>query len=149
MAADFELLPHTADIKLRIYGKTLEELFANAVIGMFQSIGPQAPGCHKVANRLVCDQLTVHREVQVVGYDLPTLLVDFLSEALCLSDTYNEAYLAAAIDSVSVTPAAVQGRLLGIPITGFEHTEIKGVTYHALRLEEVDGGWQAEVVFDI
>lgn len=147
MNKDFELLPHTADIKLRIYGWTLEELFANAVIGMFQCIGPQAVGCANVNERVVCKNFTITREIAVTGYDLPTLLVDFLSEALCLSDTYNEAYLGATIDSV--TPTAVRGKLLGVPITGFEHTEIKGVTYHELLLEHVDDGWQAEVIFDI
>lgn len=144
---DFELLPHTADIKLRIYGTTLKQLFAHAVIGMFQVIGPQAAGCQKKGDRLVCDRLPIKREIKLEGSDLPTLLVDFLSDALCLSDTYNEAYLDAQI--VSVTPKAVHGFLMGTSITGFEHVEIKGVTYHDLRLEKVNGSWEAEVVFDI
>ena len=51
---DFEMVPHTADIKIRAYGHTMEELFRHALQGMFQSIRPQAPGCHEHDGRLVC-----------------------------------------------------------------------------------------------
>lgn len=147
MAKDFELLPHTADIKLRIYGKTLKELFRNALNGMFQSIGPHAPGCIKKEDRLVCESLPIKREVKVIAPDIELLLVDFLSEALYLSDAYDEAYLDADIHELD--EKQIKGTLHGISITGFDVVEIKAVTYHNLVVHEVDGGWQAEVVFDI
>ncbi len=40
MLKDFEIIPHTADLKIRVYGKTREDLFTNALIGMFQSTRP-------------------------------------------------------------------------------------------------------------
>ncbi len=30
----FEFLEHTADVKMRVFGKTREEIFKNAVLGM-------------------------------------------------------------------------------------------------------------------
>jgi SHS2 domain-containing protein len=32
----FEILEHKADLKIRVFGKTKEELFENAMLGMFR-----------------------------------------------------------------------------------------------------------------
>jgi len=147
MYKDFEALSHTADIKIRVYGKTLEELFRNALIGMFQSIGPQAPNCIIRNDCLVCPELPKHHDIQVRSPDRIALLVDFLSEALYLSDVYNEAYLDAIIHELTETD--IKATLHGIAVTGFEVVEIKAVTYHQLSIKQVDGMWQTEIVFDI
>lgn len=144
---DFEQLPHTADIKIRVYGNTLSELFRNALIGMFQSIVPQAPGCEIKNERLICAELPIIREVQVESIDLEALMVDFLSNALCLSDSYNEAYLNATIHQLS--SKYIKATLRGIKITGFEVVEIKAVTYYDLHIKQHDGVWQTDIVFDI
>lgn len=147
MIKDFEQLPHTADMKIRAYGETLEQVFRNALIGMFQSIGPQAQGCRIQNERLVCDQLPEHHVVDVRARDRELLLVDFLSEALYLSDIHNQAYLDVEIHEMSDN--RVRATLHGIAIEGFEVVEIKAVTYHDLLIRHVDGLWQADVVFDI
>ena len=90
---DFEILPHTADIKIRAYGKTKKELFCNALIGMFQAVRPIVPECSVKNNRVVCPSLPERHEVEITASDEESLLVDFLSEALYLSDVYNQAYL--------------------------------------------------------
>ena len=145
---DFELIPHTADIQLRVWGKTLPIFFRNAVVGMFQSIGPIVHGCTKEQGRLVCPSLPISHEVIIEGaIDFETLLVDFLSEALYLSDVYNEAYLDATIHEV--TGNSIRATLHGIKVEGFEVVEIKAVTYHDLHVKQLDGMWQADIVFDI
>ncbi len=147
MKKDFELLAHTADIKIRVYGADRAQLFCHALSGMFQSARPQAPGCTFKNGLLVCPRLSVAREVRVQAPDFDALLVDFLSEALYLSDVHNEAYLDAIIHEISQTQ--VHATIKGVAITGFEVTEIKAVTYHDLVVKEVLGGWQADIVFDI
>lgn len=143
----FELLPHTADIKIRVYGKTLAELFRNAVIGMFQAIRPIAPGCKIINDMVVCPALPEHHEVRVESIDTEALLVDFLSEILYLSDVNNEAYLDAIIHEVTNTK--IKATVHGIKITGFEVVEIKAVTHHDLAVKQSKGIWQADIVFDI
>jgi len=76
-----------------------------------------------------------------------TLLVDFLSECLYLSDVNNEAYFDAQFKEFSDTE--LDALVFGTKITGFEEVEIKAVTYHDLELEQVDGVWVATIVFDI
>jgi SHS2 domain-containing protein len=148
MKKDFEMIPHTADIKIRVYGSTEKELFRNALIGMFQSIGPHAQGCQTKGGRFVCPKLPISHEIAVESLDQAALLVDFLSDALYLSDVHNEVYLDAEIHELSETN--IKATMHGISVTGFEVVEIKAVTYHDLLVkQEPDGSWIAEVVFDI
>ncbi len=143
----FEQLPHTADIKIRVFGKTKEELFRHALIGMFQVIGPHAKGCTKKDDVLICSDLPKKHNVEVSSPDIESLLVDFLSDALWLSDVHNEAYLDVQIHELTNT--YIKATIFGVEVTGFDVVEIKAVTYHDLYIQQVDGAWQAEIVFDI
>jgi SHS2 domain-containing protein len=147
MQKDFEVIPHTADIKIRVYGSTFAELFKNALLGMFQSIEPHADGCRKVGERTVCDSLPCSHEIHIQAPDKEALLVDFLSQALYLSDVHNEAYFDATIDEID--ERHIVATIYGVPVNGFEVVEIKAVTYHGLSIQKVNGAWQAEIVFDI
>ena len=147
MQKDFEQLSHTADLKIRVHGKTLKDLFRHALIGMFQIVRPIAPDCVIEKDRLVCKSLPKQRKVKITAIDRDALLVDFLSEALYLSDVHNEAYLDVTVHELD--NQNISATLHGIAITGFEVVEIKAVTHHDLRIEEVDGEWSAEIVFDI
>ncbi len=147
MDKDFEVLPHTADIKIRTYGKTKKELFRNALIGMFQIIGPQVPGCRIENERVVCDELPEQHEIAVKSPDEVALMVDFLSEALYLSDVHDEAYLDANIHELTETN--IKATIYGAKVTGFEVVEIKAVTYHELEIKKVNDMWQVDIIFDI
>lgn len=144
---DFEIIEHTADLKIRVFGKTLEELFINALKGMFQSIHPIAPICKFQNDRLVCPILAQEHTIAIKSVDKESLLVDFLSEALYLSDIHNEAYLDATI--INLNEHQLQAKIFGIAIKGFEVVEIKAVTYHDLEIKEHNGIWQTDIVFDI
>jgi len=144
---DFEVLPHTADIKIKAYGRTLQQFFCNALLGMFQSVGPIIPECKKKSGRVICDNLPQKRKIEVRAPDIDALLVDFLSEALYLSDVHDEAYFLAEISEISET--SVSAVLHGIRVKGFDVVEIKAVTYHELEVKNVNGVWQSYIVFDI
>lgn len=144
---DFEVLSHTADIKIRVYGKTLDELFRNALIGMFQSIGPVSSDCTRINDRTQCRTLSIKHTIDLRAPQLDMLLVDFLSEALYLSDVNNEAYLDAKI--LEIDEHHVRGVLYGTPIERFEVVEIKAVTYHDLEIVHSPHGYQVDIVFDI
>jgi len=147
MMNDFEPIPHTADIKIRVYGRNLAQFFRNALIGMFQAVGPRATGCKKEKGRLICPSLPEKREIEVQSFDLESLLVDFLSEALYLSDVNDEAYLDADVHEVN--EKYIKVTLHGVKIAGFEVVEVKAVTYHDLEIKQVNDIWQAEIVFDV
>jgi SHS2 domain-containing protein len=146
---DFETISHTADLQIRVYGKTLEQLFEHAVSGMFQSVRPTTnePGCAYQNDRLVCKNLPISRSLKVSAADIDLLLVDFLSELLSLSDIYNEAYLRTTVRFEN--PTSLQAIVYGIPITGFDVVEIKAVTYAGVSIQQRDGVWSTDLVFDI
>lgn len=144
---DFEILPHTADIKIRAYGKNKQELFCNALIGMFQAIHPIAPECIVENDRVVCATLPERHDIHIKAFDTESLLVDFLSEALYLSDVHNEAYFDVIFHEFA--DADIKATLCGVKITGFEVVEIKAVTYHELVIQENNDVWHADIVFDI
>jgi len=128
----FEELSHTADVSIRAWGGDLDELFAAAAEGMFALMGaPRETG--------------VGRKVEVAAGDLETLLVDWLSELLYLSEVNGELY-----DSFAVR--VLPSWRLEAAIAGGKGSasgdKVKAVTYHGLCVEHADGRYAATVVFD-
>lgn len=147
MTKEYELAEHTADLKLYAYGTTLEELFRNALKGMFSCIQPKGELIYYEHEKPLVKRFTVEHPIVIHSQGHEELLIDFLSESLYLSDTNNEAYFDARFTLFSQTE--LQGTIFGVPISGFGESEIKAVTYHDLTIEPVEGGWQATLVFDI
>ena len=137
MNKKFEILSHTADIKIKAYGATHAELFANALHGMFESVSPI----------IKQDTQTTTRSINLHAADFESLLVDFLADCLYLSDVHNEAYFDVLFEVLNGTHLSAV--VYGTPLLGFEGVEIKAVTYHDLHLEQHNGIWQATIVFDI
>ena len=132
----FEPLEHTADAGIRAYGRTLDELFANAAAGMFS---------------LMADLKAVkpigEYEVTVKANDLQTLLVDFLSELLYIHET--QKVLLSEFE-VKVTGLAVDARVRGERIDRARHKlhmMVKAVTYHGIEVDPEKG--EAQVIFDV
>ncbi len=143
---DFITVPHTADIQIRAFGSTLQELYFHALQGMFHVIEPRTTECKTINDRLVCDTFSVKHEIHIDAPDKEALLVDFLSDALFLSDLHNEAYLDVTFSLFNDTQ--LHAMVHGVKITGFA-IEIKAVTYHNMHIKQVDGVWQTDIVFDI
>jgi SHS2 domain-containing protein len=133
---DYEILEHTADLKIRAYGKDLPELFSHLLRGMFESCQPN----------LIDETPAVSREVAIKSSNLESLLVDFLSEALYLSDVNNEAYFETKFEKLTETELV--GKIKGRKVRNFG-LEIKAVTWHELEIKKEGDSWQATVIFDV
>ncbi|MGO9116412.1 MAG: archease [Desulfomonilaceae bacterium] len=134
----WKLLEHTADIRLEVYGATLEDLFINAALGFSNSILPEA-------------ELTsqTELEINVEADSAEELLVNWLRELLFLNQTrklimthvqmivFTETNLLAKV-SFTINPPDVESSF-----------EIKGVTYHGLSIVKNSQGYSARIVFDI
>lgn len=133
----FELLSHTADTKIRVVAGTQQELFIGALNGMFSIMQPV----------VVDDAKTQERRITIRSPDIESLLIDFLSEALYMSDVHNEWY-----DRVSFaicTGYEIDAILYARKIKRFAGVEVKSVTYHELEVKHDGGLWHAVIVFDI
>lgn len=133
----YEVLEHKADLKIRAFGKTKEELFLNLMRGMF--------GGAKYIAESKSEKL--ERKISLESFDLPSLLVDFLSEILYLAETKKEVYQKIRFKELS--DKKIKGTLFGKKLKRMG-VQIKGVTYHDLEIwQRKDGIWQATVLFDI
>jgi len=131
----FEILEHKADLKIRVFGKDLRELFLNAIVGMFEEAGYESEGEE------------IKREIKISSLDLPSLLVDFLSEVLYLCEVNKEVYHKVLFKNL--TEKELEGILIGKKLERIG-VQIKGVTYHDLDIHQrKDGTREAAVLFDI
>lgn len=137
MMMGFEFLPHTADIRIRVWGRDLEDLFLNALAGLAHVIGEE------VARGSVVEPATV----KIIAASATNLLVDFLNEVLYLSNVNKAVYGRAEFKKFS--EIELEGILHGYKVDGFAE-DVKAVTYHGAEIKvNDDGEWEVEIVFDI
>jgi SHS2 domain-containing protein len=138
----FHFLDHTADLAVEIDAPTVEDLFSEASAALTACLIDGAA----VA-------LVEEREVAVGAADLDRLLVRWLGEALVAFDA--DGFLVGRA-RVEIERAGgeylLRGSLAGEPVDAERHpleVQVKGVSYHGLRVERYAGGWRATVVFDV
>jgi SHS2 domain-containing protein len=135
----FEILDHTADIGLVIYGEDLKALFENAGEAFFHLI----TDLRKVKRR-------IERRVDIGGESLDRLMVDWLSELLYLHDTENLLFKGFNVESVGGD--GLKAMVKGEPFREGVHvikTEVKAVTYHQIEVRENNGRWRAQIIIDL
>lgn len=135
MGRTFEEIEHTADLAIRVYGRDLKELFANAAYGMFSLMAD-----------LESLTPTTSRQVQLEASDYEALLVDWLNELLYLHEVEDEVYIRFEVSVL--TPTELRATIAG---AGSEASKIaiKAATFHDLVVVEIRTGYTATVVFDV
>ena len=137
---DYELISHTADIGIRVKGKNFKALFVNAAQTMFDVVA-ETKTIPKSAKK---EKFTV--SVTATGRE--ELFVRWLSELISLSDAKDVHFT--EFDIKDFKEQALSAGVVGFARRYFDgKREIKAVTYHALKIEKVGEGYQAEVIFDV
>jgi SHS2 domain-containing protein len=134
----YKQLEHTTDLKLRIFGVDLDELFTNAGLSIFDVID--------LRKRKPRKNLGPSRLIKITSLDQESLLVDWLSELLYLHDTHNENYF--DINITKLTETELEAEVKGIASKN-DKFDVKGVTYHELEIGKTAKGYEAVVLFDI
>jgi len=138
-AKGYRLIDHTADIGIKVYGKTLKELFRNAAIGCFDNIAD-------------LDNVQLNRQVRfdVQAPSQEELLLSWLKELLYSFDTKKILFRDFKIEKLNPTHliATAYGDRLNLKKHSVKE-EIKAVTYHEFSLKHGPGGWTAHVIFDV
>lgn len=135
----FETIPHTADVRLWVEASSMDELIRGALMGMGE-----------ILRCGVCDPgkiLDVTEKVEVGSVDAPSLLIDFLNEALALEEEEYAVFCDVQFESLS--DRALRATISGAHVDGFAR-EIKAVTYHGSAITTNDkGNLETTVLFDI
>ena len=124
----YELIEHTADVAVKGYGRDLNEMFANAALGMF----------NVMTDTSAVKSVGEYR-VEVESTDLEGLLVDWLTELLYLFDTQDVLLRGfnVSIDGNKLT-ATVRGEKLDRERHPLK-SDVKAATYHMLEINEEEG----------
>jgi SHS2 domain-containing protein len=137
---EYEIFSTTADVGIKIWGKTYVQLYANAVAGFYALVFgkkwseniSRTPGMHKF---------------EYLGDSCENVLVNFLSELIFL--LYGENKIASGME-VEIAEKNILKTALHIhPVLEEPEIEVKSVTYHNLHIMEVRGIKSAKIVFDI
>lgn len=138
----YEELPHTADIRIRAEAATLSALFADLTAALMEALYGKAPANAAVINR-------VTKEISTDGDDLASLLLNYLSEVLYVSEVDSTVFFHA---EVMIRNHSLHAILTGEPFDPARHaggTEVKGISYSGLVVRKEANGYMAEIVFDV
>lgn len=144
-----EYLPHVSDVRIRAWGDSLEETFAEVCLGMWALVVPVVADVKALAARPGIPA-RIHSytrasasptawDVSVTASDLDELLVNLLNEQIARFDS--EGLVATAVESLSVrgesgawvAQAVLQGcRVVELPMPPAR--SLKAATYQDLRV---------------
>ena len=136
----YEYFDHTADIGVHIFGATFPELFGNAAVALYDTLG-----------KFVMKGGSVERVIEVSSDGAEELMIEWLSELLFRFDVHGELYT--KIEFESLGERRLRARVRGgvVDLTRSElNCELKAVTHHGAKVERLpDGRWQATIIFDV
>ena len=133
----YEFLEHTADVKFRAEGATIEEMFSSAADALNETIR----GDIKILEQN-------EKSFEIKGKDEVSLLYNFLEEFLFLLDA--EDFLVAKIKSVSIDNNKLKCIVIGDRAENYKFTnDVKAITYNEMVIGEGHGKFFCEVVLDV
>jgi SHS2 domain-containing protein len=139
MKKAFEMIDHTADIGIMVYGTDVKELFSNAALALFSLI---------TEPKSIEDRL--HFKLKVSSADTDSLLVEWLNELIYFFDAQHVLFNRCDIESLADNElnAICHGEDFD-PMKHKIRREVKAATYHMLKLDKDREGYKAQVIFDI
>jgi SHS2 domain-containing protein len=133
----FEELDHTADYLFRCSGSTIEELFTSAATAMFSLMFDER------------ENDSVKIDINLEAEDYETLLYDFLSELIYLSEVERVVFSGIEIIIHNHSLEAVaRGERFDMKRHG-SGTEIKGISRYGTDIKQVEGRFRADIIFDV
>ena len=133
----FEEISHTADVKIHASAPTLEALFSEAFRALMQVMYGERHGGNEIRN------------IRIESTDTESLLADFLSEVLFVSEVEGLVF--------SDTRIRIDGLNLNAELTGESFdparysggTEVKGISYSGLEILHDANGYMVDIIFDV
>lgn len=135
----YRYIDHTSDLGVEIFGKNLEELFANACFTIFDNI-----------LNLNSVEAKEKRTVTLKSSNLQDLFMDWLRELIFLFSY--EYFIVKKVSKINLKANTLTAELGGEKFTRSRHQvkiEIKTPTYHMYQIEQTEEGYKATVVFDV
>lgn len=135
----FEFFDHEADLGVIVEARELGGIFTEGVRAL--------TACHTDLKAVRSRQ---KMRVEVKAENVEELFVRWLKEWLFLQDC--EGFLAVRAKLERFSETSVLGAAEGEIRDSARHPvrrEIKGITYHGVKVIEAENGWHAEVILDV
>jgi SHS2 domain-containing protein len=139
MIEKYQLIDHTADFGIRVFGSDSRELFGNAAGALFDMLTETAA----VTGNHSC-------RITVSGDDWSDLMINWLREVLYLWN--GKERLVKSVQILSLSEKKISANIYFDTYTPNRHiikTEIKAVTYHQAYVKRTPFGWEAGIIFDV
>lgn len=136
----YKFLSHTADIKFRAFGESVEKVFENSALALAESISQEKINSCEVF------------EIEVEGKDLENLLYNFLEEFLVFFDSDN--FILSKVNSLSIeeldSSYSLNAEVWGDDVSKYEASDhIKAITYNDMFVKKEGSYWISQVVLDV
>lgn len=127
---------HTSEVQLQVGAESQSGLAAEAgralALMLLRGAAPEPSG--------------PTRTLEVSSADQEALLVDWLNEILFVAEV--ELWVALDFDILESSPTHLKAAARGVAVEE-PPALVKAATFHGLRVVEEDGGFHAEVIFDV
>jgi SHS2 domain-containing protein len=137
-AKRYEELEHTADVRFRVFGRDLEELFENAAFALFD-----------VMVHLSDVREDARLEVEAAGADAEETLVNFLGELFYRYD--GEHFITRRVEIQELSDTRVRSLVWGEAFDPSRHKvklPLKAVTFHDVKITQRAGGFEVIITCD-
>ena len=135
----YEQFSHTADIGVRVFGRTLKELFENAAFAMFDIIAD----LEGLKGEIV-------QEIELTSPNHEELLISWLDELLY--NFYTKGVIFYKFEVEELSGDFIRAKAFGRAVSDNRNrlkTEIKAATYYNLKILKRDDYYEVDIVFDV
>jgi len=128
-------LEHMADIKYALFGKSLNEIFENAVLAFSSYISSSCGIKPKIK-----------KYIELESDNSESLLYKFLDELIYLLDAED---FAVAKSKVKIENSKLRATLYGESTKKLHLNHVKAATYAEMYVKKSRGSWKAQIVLDV
>ena len=139
MEKRYEQFSHTADIGVRVFGKTLKELFENAAFAMFDILADLEGLKGEIA-----------QDFELTAPNHEELLISWLDELLY--HFYAKNIIFYKFEVMELSEDIIRAKAFGRSISENRNrlkTEIKAATYYNLKIIKKDDYYEVCIIFDV
>jgi len=142
--AGFEFKEHTADIKVKSWGRTLEDAFTQTALSLMTVMTPDLKRISPI----------IQRSFEIISEDIYALLFDFLSEFLYIFDVEGLIFsdIIVNLKKTKNDEYFLKAIMKGEKFDRNKHeigTEVKAVTYSFMNIKKKKSKIEIDIIFDV
>ena len=133
----YRLLPHTADLKIEVFDKTLKSAFKESALALIKTM---SEGIEIMPKKSI--------SIKAKGNNKEDLFVSFLGEFLFLFDA--KRFIASDIKSLKIKDNKLEAVVLGDSADKYDFSnKVKAITYNQLSVSKNKAGYKIVFVVDV